>query len=379
VRPVDGAETIEDLFENAPCGYVSTMPDGRIVRVNATLEQWLGMDREALSERRFRDLLTVGGRIYYETHFAPLLAMQGRVQEIALDLRRADGSLLPALINSVMSADADGQPSLIRTTVFDATDRRRYERELLGSREREHAIAQELQRSLLAGDLPADERAEIAVVYRPAVAGLEVGGDWYDAFWTVDGVELTIVVGDVVGRGIEAAAMMGQLRSVVRALAGMGLSPAAVLDGLERFVERHGVGDMATVACAQVNLETRQLRFACAGHPPPAILEPGRPPRLAWEGRSTPLAALDGPRPPRAEAELVLAAGATVLLFTDGLFERRDRSLADGLDALLGQAAARSAASVAELAEGVVAEMADDRLRGDDVCLLALRLGQGPA
>jgi sigma-B regulation protein RsbU (phosphoserine phosphatase) len=374
VSPADGADTLEDLFENAPCGYVSTTPDGRIVRVNATLEYWLGMDRETLFQRRFRDLLTVGGRIYHETHFAPLLAMQGRVQEIALDLRRADGSLLPALINSVVSADADGQPALIRTTIFDATDRRRYERELLRSRQREHAIAQELQRSMLGGDIPADERAEIAVVYHPAVAGLEVGGDWYDAFWTVDGVELMVVVGDVVGRGIEAAAMMGQLRSVVRALAGMGLSPAAVLDGLEQFVERHGVGDMATVACAQVNLETRQLAFACAGHPPPAVIEPGRPPRLAWEGRSTPLAAQDGPRPPRVEAEFVLAAGAIVLLFTDGLFERRDRSLADGLDALLGQAAARSAASMADLAEGVVAEMADDRVRDDDLCLLALRL-----
>ena len=174
----------------------------------------------------------------------------------------------------------------------------------------------------------------MGVAYRPAVKGLEVGGDWYDAFALEREGSLGIMVGDVVGRGLEAAATMGQLRSAARALASTGLSPAALLDALDLYSRRHGVGQMATVAYADLDLATGHLRYACAGHPPPAIAEPGRDPCFAWDGRSTPLDAHGVPHP-RPEAALDLAAGTTVLLYTDGLFERHDRPLRSGLDALL--------------------------------------------
>jgi PAS domain S-box-containing protein len=362
----------DDLFEDAPCGFLTMTPDGTIVRVNRTFEQWTGLRRDELLRRRFPDLLSAGGRIYHETHYAPLLRMQGWVREIAVDVRRADGTLLPALINSVLVPDADGRPSLIRTIVFDATDRRGYEQELLRSRGRERAIAHELERSLLAGEPPVDPRIELDVAYHPATLGLEVGGDWFDAFWLRSGRELAVVVGDVVGHGIASATTMGQLRSAARALAGVGLGPARLLEALDGYVRRHDVGLMATVAYAQLDLQTGVLRYACAGHPPPAIVAPGADPRFAWDGRSAPLAAVaDGQA--RTDAELALEPGSLLLLFTDGLFERRDRPLDDGLEQLLRLAAACRNDALGEVTRALVADMVDDRRR-DDVCLLALRL-----
>jgi PAS domain S-box-containing protein len=109
------------------------------VRVNRTLLSWTGHEAAALVGRRFQDLLTTGGRIYWETHYAPLLRMQGEVREIALELVRADGTALPVLVGSSLGRGPDGQPLLVRTTVFDARQRREYERELLRARERAEA------------------------------------------------------------------------------------------------------------------------------------------------------------------------------------------------------------------------------------------------
>jgi PAS domain S-box-containing protein len=133
-------ESAEDLFENAPCGYLSTAPDGTLLRVNATFLRWTGYSREELvGVRRFQDLLSVGGRMYHETHYAPMLRMQGTVREIAVDVVTAGGERLPVLVNSALVCDADGTPQVIRTTVFDATERTSYERELLQARNRERA------------------------------------------------------------------------------------------------------------------------------------------------------------------------------------------------------------------------------------------------
>ena len=136
-------ESAEDLYENAPCGYISALPGGLLVRVNQTFLTWTGYRREDLvGRRRFQDLLTAGGRIYHETHYAPLLQMQGSVREIAVEMVCADGARLPVLINSVLRRDQAGKPLLVRTTVFNATDRKEYERELLRERQRAEQTAQ---------------------------------------------------------------------------------------------------------------------------------------------------------------------------------------------------------------------------------------------
>jgi PAS domain S-box-containing protein len=128
-------ETAEDLYENAPVAYFSSLVDGTLVRVNATLLRWTGYERdELLGRKRFHDLLPSGARIYYETHYAPLLQMQGFVREIAVELVRADGTRLPVLMNSTLVRDGAGAARIVRTTAFDASDRRRYERELLSAR-----------------------------------------------------------------------------------------------------------------------------------------------------------------------------------------------------------------------------------------------------
>ena len=108
-----------------------------IVKVNQTFLTWTGHRREDLvGRKRFQDLLTAGGRIFHETHYAPLLRMQGAVREIAVEIVCADGGRLPVLINSVLRKDAAGKPLLTRTTVFNATDRKEYERELLRARQK---------------------------------------------------------------------------------------------------------------------------------------------------------------------------------------------------------------------------------------------------
>ena len=134
-------ESAEDLYEHAPCGYLSLLPDGIIGRVNTTFLEWTGFGRDALvGRRRFLDLLTVGGRIYYETHFQPLLRMQGFVREIAFDVARPNGQRLPVLVNAAQR-DYESAGAITRIMLFDASDRRRYERELLAARDRAEAAA----------------------------------------------------------------------------------------------------------------------------------------------------------------------------------------------------------------------------------------------
>jgi signal transduction histidine kinase len=130
-QPLD-IDEVQDLFENAPCGYVSAQANGRILRANQTLSGWLGCEPDALVRRRFQDLLNIAGKIYFETHFAPLLKMQGFFNEVALDLVGAGGAVVPVLVNAVEREAPGGR--FIRMTIFNASDRRRYERELLDAR-----------------------------------------------------------------------------------------------------------------------------------------------------------------------------------------------------------------------------------------------------
>jgi PAS domain S-box-containing protein len=140
-------ETAEELYESAPCGYLSTLPDGTIIRANQTFLAWIGMERkELVGHRCFQDLLSIGGRIFYDTHLAPLLRMQGFVNEIAFDLTCVDGRSLPVLANTVQKRDAAGRPLVNRFTLFNATDRRKYERELLLARRKAEQATEELKR-----------------------------------------------------------------------------------------------------------------------------------------------------------------------------------------------------------------------------------------
>ena len=129
-------ESAEELYEMAPCGYLTTSLSGRIVKVNKTLTEWLGYGREEMTGgKRFIDLMTVGGRIFYETHITPLMRVEAAVAEIALDLIHKNGTVLPVLINGRQKRNAADEPVVNRFMIFNATERRTYERELLAARD----------------------------------------------------------------------------------------------------------------------------------------------------------------------------------------------------------------------------------------------------
>src|SRR5688500_11630623 len=124
-------DDLADLFQNAPCGYLSLEPGGRILRVNATFLRWTGYSAEDLHNRKLQDLLNVAGRIYFETHSAPLLRMQPFFNDVALEFPGKDGRRLPALVNAAERLDSAARHLFTRVTIFHATDRRRYTSELL--------------------------------------------------------------------------------------------------------------------------------------------------------------------------------------------------------------------------------------------------------
>jgi PAS domain S-box-containing protein len=170
-------ESLAELYDDAPCGYLTTTDDGTVVRVNGTFLRWTGLRRQDLvGVRRFSDLLTSGGRIYHETHYAPLLLMQGEVREVALEVVCADGSTLPVLVSSVRRSGGREGPDLVRMTVFDATHRRRYEQELLAARRTAEAsearmrALQEVVERLAAAASSSDVVDVVASAAGPALA-----------------------------------------------------------------------------------------------------------------------------------------------------------------------------------------------------------------
>jgi PAS domain S-box-containing protein len=144
--PLDRLERNDtELYEHAPCAYLSTLDDGTIIRANQTFLAWIGArSEEVLGATRFQTLLTVGSRIYYETHYAPLLQMQGFVNEIALEVRRTDGAVRPIVASARQLQGSGHVPTINRLALFDSTDRRRYEQELLQARKRAEDAASAL-------------------------------------------------------------------------------------------------------------------------------------------------------------------------------------------------------------------------------------------
>ena len=165
-------EDLDDLYENAPCGYLSLGPDGRILKLNATLASWLGRPKDELLGRRFTDLLKIAGRIFYETHVAPLLRMQGRFDEFALDMVANGDRPLAVLANAVERRSTDGQLLFTRYTIFKATDRRRYERDLVSARNDAERLGREVQERFDSMELVLKSEREIADLREQFIAVL---------------------------------------------------------------------------------------------------------------------------------------------------------------------------------------------------------------
>lgn len=178
---MDGTNRLdfEDMIENAPCGYVSLSPGGRIEHANRTFLGWTGHDSEQTAGKRFSDLLTMAGRIYYETHIAPLLRMQRTFEEFAIDVVKADGETLQMIANAAEQRDAEGKLLSIRLALIRATDRRRYEKELLGARELaragERSAADNLQREHETAELREQFIAVLGHDLRNPLASISAG------------------------------------------------------------------------------------------------------------------------------------------------------------------------------------------------------------
>jgi serine phosphatase RsbU (regulator of sigma subunit) len=208
----------------------------------------------------------------------------------------------------------------------------------------------------------------VAARYLPHASNLTVGGDWYDVIDLGAG-RRGLIVGDCVGHGLEAATAMGALRNVSRALLGDGRGPADVIASLDRFATTMPAAACATVVCAVVDLAEQTITYSNAGHPPPLLV---RDDQVVWldQALTTPLAVDE---PARHEARLDVHPGELLVLYTDGLVERRNESLDDGLLRLANAVLAFRDETVEEIANRVIEELVGTPAR-DDIALVVKRI-----
>ncbi|MCZ2827442.1 SpoIIE family protein phosphatase [Modestobacter sp. VKM Ac-2986] len=247
------------------------------------------------------------------------------------------------------------------------------------SAERSRRLAEDLQRSMLTEPVQPDH-CQTAVRYLPATGTAQVGGDWYDAFRHADG-SVDLVIGDVVGHDIGAAATMGQLRSLLRGIAMSGAAgPAQVLDTMDTAIAQLGLATYATVGMGRLERSASgatRLRWASAGHPPPVVLDTDGVPVPVPEAPGRLMLGVDASST-RGESVLDLDDGATVLLYTDGLVERPGSDLDAGVAALREVVAEAADLPLEQLCDRVVDRLVDGR-PADDVALVAVRLDRASA
>ena len=248
--------------------------------------------------------------------------------------------------------------------------------ERAGLYEREHKTAETLQRSLLPDVLPSVPGLVLTALYRPVTRNMEIGGDWYDGFRLAD-QRLAVAVGDVMGKGLTAAAGMGRVRNALRALALTDPRPAAVLGGLDRlFSATEREEQVTTVAYLVIDPETGEGVLGNAGHLPALILEAGQPPRFDQVEAGTPL----GWASPRKQHAFSLQPGSIAVFYSDGLVENRNRGLDAGLEELAAVAARADAATLAypeRLLEYLVDRMLAGHEQDDDVTVLVIHVPVG--
>lgn len=233
---------------------------------------------------------------------------------------------------------------------------------------RQQTVAETLQRAILPHELPSGAGVDLAARYEPAQSDTDVGGDWYDAFVMPDG-RLALTVGDVAGHGLDAAALMGQLRNAARAYAVDELEPGALVTKLNRLLSDVPEGLLATLIFATLDPRTGALRWSNAGHPPPVALGADATARFLEDVHGPPLGA---------DATATFAtshgtvAGGALVLYTDGLIEQRTRSISDGLTALCCAVGTTDRADLERFCDEVADRVLPSSEREDDMCLLVV-------
>jgi PAS domain S-box-containing protein len=348
-------ERFRIAFEQAPIGFALLDLQGRYLQVNDAYCRTVQRAREELLGAT-PSAITHPDDIADSTQAMERLVV-GEWEDYSFEKRyvTAGGDTVWAELSATVFRDDDGKPQFLIGMIQDVGERR---------------VAQTLQRSMLT-ELPEIDGVALAARYLPGSRETAVCGDWYDVI-PLPGGRVGIVIGDVVGRGLEAAATMSQLRTGLRAYAIDGLQPAEVVRKLHRLADQLPEGLGTTLAYLDFDPVARELRYVSAGHLPVLHVDAGGASTFLPGGRSTPLGTLDhGVEVP--QDSLVLAPGETVLLYTDGLVERRDEGITDRLEQLRG-AMASAPADLDDCLGHLTAQLMGDELRMDDVALLALRV-----
>jgi serine phosphatase RsbU (regulator of sigma subunit) len=241
--------------------------------------------------------------------------------------------------------------------------------------DREHDSARQLQHALLPPAPPELPGVRAAASYRPADSAHDIGGDWYDVF-ALPGGRVGLVIGDVMGHDLHAAAAMGRLHAMLRAIALTASGPAHSLDRLEDAITGLPGLALTTIGYGDYDPASGLLRYACAGHLPPLLVADGHA-RYLSEGRSMPLgvpSAASGTRPPRTDATVHVAPGSLLLWCTDGLVERRNEDIDTGLDALAHHAEQLHGADAHAHCDTIMSDMTDGQHLHDDIALLCVHL-----
>lgn len=321
------------------CGYAEVRADGVITAANPEFLRLVGREHdEVVGGLTLPGLMGIGDRIYYETHLRPTLQMHGEAREIALELVRPGGEKVPVLLNADLSPAGDG--SVMRAVVFEARDRRRYEKELLRARrDAEEAealargLAKTLQQTFVPPSAPSVEGLDVAGAYRPAGDGSEVGGDFYDVFQIRDG-EWVVAVGDVCGKGVEAAVVTTFVRHTLRALAVQLDEPSHILRELNAAMLAHSSDRFCTLVVLRLLKEDDHwlVTISSGGHPLPLLI-----PAEGETAEIGPAGSLIGvlSHPRLEDARYVLTAGDSLLVYTDGVTEARGSAGSFGLEGIV--------------------------------------------
>ncbi|WP_225839473.1 PP2C family protein-serine/threonine phosphatase [Streptomyces sp. NK08204] len=322
------------LLESAPDAILITDACGAIVMANAQVQRLFGRAPATLGGTQVTDLVPVPRRRRYGRLLRAYLR-QADPKPIVLDTElyglHSDGGEFPVEV-SVSSLQAE-QETLVFLTVRDITERRQVEAERAERYEEHRRIAHTLQHSLM-GEPARLPHLPTAHRYLASVQDPGVGGDWFDVI-LLDRDRTGIVVGDVMGRGLEAAAVMGQLRAASHALARTGIPPSRLMAGLDAFV-----GDLADqlVTCVYLVIDqsAHDVTLCSAGHLPVIVLPPDGPARRLWAPVAVPLGVNDpcGPGVPFQQTTQPLPPGSTLALYTDGLVERPGTDIEEQIDVL---------------------------------------------
>ena len=276
--------------------------------------------------------------------------------------------------NKARRAWSDEEVALIEEVAQrtrDAIERARTEQQLRLLHEEEHRVSLGLQRALLPAAVLQHPGVAIAARYEARSQLLEVGGDWYDSFALPSGL-VVIAAGDVVGHGLEAAATMGKLRVAAAALARHADGPGQLLSQLDEFTSGSDGAEFATACFGTFDPVSGRLRFASAGHPPMLVIRPDGQARWLTGGRSGPL--VRDVNPARPEASITLEPGSLLILYSDGLIERRGEPVANGLDRLERTARTLGDATVEQACDALIEAMGVASTREDDVVVVCLRV-----